>query len=148
MSVVDEVFLCYNDAISRLEKVQALRGKVVGVFDREAFFSLLENKNSPYVGVFYETTQRAVPSTQLQGRVVNLFISTILYDGDICKDQKQQIDRKKVFGLLNDMRHAFKDKTNPGGRLWSFESETPFSISSRSYILYHQRWSTRLVLTE
>lgn len=146
--MIDEVYACYSDATSRLEKLPLLKGKVIEVFDKESFVSVISNKNSPCAGVLYENSTRAVQNTQAQGRIVNMYIAILLYSGDTCKDQKGQIDRKKLFSLLNEMRSCFKEKSNPGGRKWSFESETPILVKEGGYLLYHQRWSTRLALTD
>lgn len=143
----DEVFLCLSDALNRVKTIPALNGKVFDNFNKDTFIATIKSKSVPCVGVFYENMQRAVEQSKGNGLAVDLYVAVVLADSNTCKDTKGATDRRRDLGLLHSVRNAMKKGANPGARPWFFDSETPFSVEGVEYLMYYQRWGTRLILT-
>ena len=141
------MFLCLNDALNRVKTVSAVGGRVFDNFSKDTFIDTIKSKNVPCVGVFYETMHREVDASKAHGLCVNLYAAIVLADSTTCKESKGATDRKRDLGILHSIRNAMTTGPNPGQRGWSFDTETPFSAEGVEYLMYYQRWVTRLILT-
>lgn len=90
---------------------------------------------------------REVDASKANGLCVNLYVAIVLADSTTCRESKGSTDRKRDLGILYSIRNAMTVGLNPGKRVWFFDTETPFSAEGVDYLMYYQRWATRLILT-